>query len=176
MMRVLLGYLGAPSQGAVGSIGALLVGQTPTAKAVHGVGGDGVAKLLEGVVSVPALLDVVEQFGQLTCDSIIWRKSDNITLFILQENCFISLWNLRKFNFPYFKELLKEMKMRMNHNGLLYSNSNKVSSHHNRHERVKFILSLQFYWKFTKKESTELNANILLCLLSILLREHQFLQ
>lgn len=73
MRSLQLGYLGAPSQGAVGSIRALLVRQTPTAKAVHGVGGDGVAELLEGIVSVPALFDVVEQFGQLTCDSIIWR-------------------------------------------------------------------------------------------------------
>lgn len=63
-------------QGAIGSIWALLVREPPAAKAVHGVGGDGVAELLEGVVPVPALFDLVEQFGQLTCHSIIWGEEE----------------------------------------------------------------------------------------------------
>lgn len=60
-----------PGQGAIGSIGALLVREPPAAKAVHGVGGDGVAKLLKGVIPVAALLDLVEQFGQLTRHCVI---------------------------------------------------------------------------------------------------------
>lgn len=56
----LVTHLADPSQGAVGSIWALLVRQPPAAKAVHGVGGDGVAELLEGVVPVPALFDLMK--------------------------------------------------------------------------------------------------------------------
>lgn len=69
-------YLADSGQGSVGSIGVLLVRQPPTAKAVHGVGGDGVTELLEGVVPVPALFDLMEQFGKLTCHSIIWGEKE----------------------------------------------------------------------------------------------------
>lgn len=65
-------YLVDSSQGAIGPIRAFLVREPPAAKAVHGVGRDGVAELLERVVPVPALFDLVEQFGQLTRHSIIW--------------------------------------------------------------------------------------------------------
>lgn len=34
------------------------------------------AELLEGVVPVPALFDLMEQFGQLTCHSIIWGEEE----------------------------------------------------------------------------------------------------
>ena len=67
-------YLADSCQGAIWSIWGLLIGEPPTPKAVHGVGGDGVAELLEGVVSVPALLDLVEQFRQLACHCIIWKE------------------------------------------------------------------------------------------------------
>lgn len=65
-------YLADSGQGAVGPVGPLLVREPPAAEAVHGVGGDGVAELLEGVIPVSALFDLVEQFGQLTCHSIVW--------------------------------------------------------------------------------------------------------
>lgn len=68
------GYLGS-GQGAVGSIRALLVREPPAAEAVHRVGGDGVTELLEGVVPVPALFDLVEQFGQLACHSVVWGRA-----------------------------------------------------------------------------------------------------
>lgn len=64
-------HLGDSGQGAVGSVGPLLVREPPAAETVHGVGGDGVAELLEGVIPVPALFDLMEQFGQLTRHSII---------------------------------------------------------------------------------------------------------
>lgn len=67
-------YLADSGEGAVGSIRAILVREPPAAKTIHGVGGDGVAELLEGVVPVPALFDLMEQFGQLTCHSIIWKE------------------------------------------------------------------------------------------------------
>lgn len=66
-----LTHLGDSGQGAVGSVGPLLVREPPAAETVHGVGGDGVAELLEGVIPVPALFDLMEQFGQLTRHSII---------------------------------------------------------------------------------------------------------
>ena len=69
-------YLGDSGQGAVGSIRALLVREPPAAKAVHGVGGDGVAELLEGVVPVSALFDLMEQLGQLACHCIVWGEEE----------------------------------------------------------------------------------------------------
>lgn len=53
-------YLAGARQGAVGRVGgSLFVRQPPAAEAVHGVRGDGVAQLLEGVVTVAALFDLV---------------------------------------------------------------------------------------------------------------------
>lgn len=68
----LVAYLAGSSQSAVGSIWALLIGQPPATEAVHRVGGDGVAELLEWVVPIPALFDLMKQFGQFACHSIIW--------------------------------------------------------------------------------------------------------
>lgn len=76
-------YLADSSQGAVGSIRTVLIRESPAPKAVHGVGGDGVAELLEGVIPVPALFDLVEQFGQLTCHSIICGKQTEVDLYFL---------------------------------------------------------------------------------------------
>lgn len=75
-------YLKNPGQRAVGSVRAFLIWEPPAPKAVHGVGGDGLAKFLKGVVSVPALFDLVEQFGQFACHCVVcdekgkqWRIS-----------------------------------------------------------------------------------------------------
>lgn len=64
-------YLKDSGQCAVGSVGTFLVREPPAAEAVHGVGGDGLAELLEGVVPVPALFDLVEQLGQLACHCVV---------------------------------------------------------------------------------------------------------
>lgn len=34
------------------------------------------AELLKGVVPVSALFDLMEQFGQLTCHSIVWGEEE----------------------------------------------------------------------------------------------------
>lgn len=87
-------YLADSGEGAVGSIRAILVRESPAAKTIHGVGGDGVAELLEGVVPVPALFDLMEQFGQLTCHSIIWRERlgtvKNATKILERKECITS--------------------------------------------------------------------------------------
>lgn len=69
------GYLKDSGQRAVGSVGALLIREPPAPKAVHGVGGDGLAKLFKGVVSIPALLDLVEQFGQFARHCVICEET-----------------------------------------------------------------------------------------------------
>lgn len=69
------GYLKDAGQRAVGSVGPLLVREPPAPKAVHGVGGDGLAKLFKGVVSVPALFDLVEQFGQFARHSVVCEET-----------------------------------------------------------------------------------------------------
>lgn len=75
-------------QGSVGSLRTVVVSQPSTADAVHGVRGDGVAELLEGVISVPALLDLMKQLGQLTGHSVIWSRDGeddgvNMTVYAL---------------------------------------------------------------------------------------------
>lgn len=67
-------YLKDSGQRAVGSVGTLLVREPPAPEAVHGVGGDGLAELLEGVVPVPALFDLVQQFGQFARHRVVWEE------------------------------------------------------------------------------------------------------
>lgn len=64
-------YLKDSGQSAVGSVWAFLIWEPPASKAVHGMGGNGLAKFFKGVVSVPALFDLVEQFGQFACDCVV---------------------------------------------------------------------------------------------------------
>lgn len=71
-------YLKDSGQCAVGSVGALLVREPPAPEAVHGVGGDGLAELLEGVVPVPALFDLVQQFGQFARHRIVWGGAGKV--------------------------------------------------------------------------------------------------
>lgn len=69
-------YLAHAGQGAVGPVAALLVGEPPAAEAVHGVRGDGVAELLEGVIPVPAHFDLLEELGELAGHGVVWRRED----------------------------------------------------------------------------------------------------